>query len=128
MKSYKKITIFILLAVFLIVSGCATAPKQTGYSHSDQIKYEKETQAFFIRAIASVVGAIGGGAIGVLSAEQDTAITMGLTGLVLGGAAGFGLGYVISENMAKEGDDFKKPSDKKVEEYWKEYEYLKLKQ
>ena len=127
-KINKKFTFFILLLLSFMLVGCASTPEKSGYSHKQQLQKDKEQQGFLIRAVATAVGAIAGGAVGIMSAEQNAALTMGITGVALGGAVGFGLGWVVSENFAKsQEDEVHKPEDKKIEEYWQEYEYLKLK-
>lgn len=127
----------ILFAAFflfqILFAGCASAPgKKDSVPYSKQIEQEREKKAFLIQAAIGFVGLAGGGAMGILSAEEgEDAVVPALTGALVGGAIGFGVGFFMSENYresAEDEEEIRKPSDEKMEEYFDEYEKIQLMQ
>ena len=107
----------------MVLTGCATTSGgQTGLSKSETKKLEKENQYNFIKGISAFGGFAIGGLVGILTAADSEKIASMLKGCAIGAAAGFGAGYVITENM-KNAEP--KPNSTKTDEYFNEYKIMK---
>jgi len=120
----KKIFLAFLLICVLIISGCVTTRPLKKLSYEEIKKKEKEDQILLTKIIFTFVGSALGGTIGVVSAPQDAAFRGAVSGCVVGGAAGFILGYVISENSNQKQPQ---PVGLETEDYFNDYRNIKLK-
>ena len=113
-----------LFAFCLSLTGCATvsAAGERGLSKSEVRKLEKEKEYNLILGLSAFGGLVIGGLVGVFSAADSEKIASLIKGCLIGGAVGFGAGYVITENLK---NSEPKPNSKKLDEYFQEYKMIK---
>lgn len=113
-----------LLTFCLALNGCATvsAEGKSGLSRSETKRLEKENEYNFIKGILTFSGLVVGGLVGVFTVSDSDKLVSMLKGCAIGTAAGFGAGYVITENMKNAEPDL---HTSKADEYFKEYKMIK---
>ncbi|MCE5301274.1 MAG: hypothetical protein LLG37_10455 [Spirochaetia bacterium] len=112
----------VILACTIILSaaGCATVNKN-GLSGAEIKQLEKENQETFVKGLSAFCGLAIGALVGAGTSIESERVGGMATGGVIGGLLGFGLGLVVVEVM---GGMEEKPSDKKAEEYFRDYKNI----
>ena len=117
----RKITaVLLVFAVVLSSAGCASM--QVNERKLTEKEAKQESHVFMARLIGMFAGMVIGGMGGLVTAEQNQGITSALIGALIGSAAGFGIGHVVGENTKNMEE---KPDDKKIKDYYKEYQLIK---
>jgi len=101
-------------------------PPMKKLTYEEIKKQEIEKQALLIKIIGTFAGTALGGTIGIISAPENGALNGAFAGCLIGGLAGFGLSYLISENL-KPGENTPKPDTPNAEEYFNDYRNIQLK-
>lgn len=124
----KNVVIIMVLSAFCFsFTGCATVSPggERGLSKAELKRLEKEKDYALISGISTFSGFVIGGLTGILTAVDSEKIASLIKGCLIGGAVGFGAGYVIIENLK---NSEPKPNSKVIDEYFKEYQMIKGKE
>ncbi len=119
----KKIIILLSIAALIAAStGCATLEySDKKLSRAEQKKAEKEKDYNFMKGIFSFGGFAAGGLIGVFTAPGSQKLGSMLEGCLIGGLAGFAVGYILTENLKNLDDPNLQPDKSRIDEYFQEY-------
>ncbi|MCX7698437.1 MAG: hypothetical protein N2114_03100 [Candidatus Goldbacteria bacterium] len=90
-------------------------------------RHEIEKQVLLTKIVVTFIGTGLGGTIGVVSAPTDQAFKGAISGCFVGGIAGFGFGYLISENV-KPKEIQPKAENPSAEDYFNDYRNIQLKE
>jgi hypothetical protein len=112
----KIIVLFLIFAIFLPMMSCAGAQvNKSGMTGAEIIKAERENRDVFIKSISVIGGVVLGGLLGIFTASDSTKFASMLKGCAVGAAAGFGAGYVITENLKYNGNE---PDSSRIDQYF----------
>lgn len=126
MFSYKKVFFIMIFICIFVCGGCVSTTPMKKLSYEEIKKQEIENQSLLIKITGTFIGTVLGGTIGVVSSPVDQAFKGAFSGSMVGGLAGFGFGYLISENFNPK-EYHPKSENFNAEDFFDEYRNIQLK-
>lgn len=126
MASYKKFFFVSVLIYFFVFAGCVSTRPIKKLTYEEMKRQEIENQILLTRIIGTFIGSALGGTIGVVSSPVDQAFKGAVSGCLVGGLAGFGLSYLISENLRPK-ENQPNPENSNTEDFFNDYKNIQLK-